>query len=112
MSSPTAMAFSQTNGKSIGARFRIYPLPVDTKWGRLELGASTYNGKWNNGDWFNSWGVDFNYSSATCRPAASGCHRIARCRWGRRPDNRQGWYVQAGYFFSGVKVPGLPDDDQ
>jgi hypothetical protein len=29
--------------------------------GRLELGKSTYNGKWANGKWFNSWGVDFNY---------------------------------------------------
>ena len=41
VSSPTAVASSQTNGKSIGARFRVYPLPVDLEMGRLELGAPT-----------------------------------------------------------------------
>lgn len=28
---------------------------------RLELGASTYDGKWLNSLWFNAWGVDFAY---------------------------------------------------
>ena len=109
MSSPTAVAFSQTNGKSIGARFRIYPLPVDTKWGRLELGASTYNGKWNNGDWFNSWGVDFNYFVGNLQTRGEWMSSYRQMPMGQASDNRQGWYVQAGYFLSGVKVPGLPD---
>ena len=109
MSSPTAVAFSQTNGKSIGARFRIYPLPVDTKWGRLELGASTYNGKWNNGDWFNSWGVDFNYFVGNLQTRGEWMSSYRQMPMGQAADNRQGWYVQAGYFLTGVKVPGLPD---
>lgn len=25
-------------------------------------------------------------------------------------DNRQGWYVQAGYFLAGLRLPGLPRD--
>ena len=50
-----------TNGKAYGARFRVYPLPLDSNLGRLELGASTLNGKWLNGNWYNAWGVDFAY---------------------------------------------------
>jgi hypothetical protein len=61
VSGPNAVASSRTNGKSIGARFRVYPFPIDSEWGRLVLGASTYNSKWLDGHWFNSWGVNFNY---------------------------------------------------
>ena len=50
-----------TNGKAFGTRIRFYPFPVDSNLGRLELGASTYNGKWLNGNWFNSWGIDYAY---------------------------------------------------
>ena len=50
-----------THTPAFGARFRIYPLPADSDLGRLELGASSYDGKWLNGLWLNSWGVDFNY---------------------------------------------------
>ena len=28
---------------------------------------------------------------------------------GQASDNRQGWYVQAGYFLNGLNVPGVPD---
>ena len=52
---------TNTNGKAYGGRFRIYPFPLDSNLGRLELGASTYNGKWQNGLWLNAWGVDFAY---------------------------------------------------
>ena len=40
---------TNTNGKAYGARLRFYPLPLDSKLDRLKLGASTYNGKWQNG---------------------------------------------------------------
>jgi len=49
---------TNTNGKSFGTRLRVYPFPLESELGRLELGASTYDGKWQNGLWFNSWGVD------------------------------------------------------
>ena len=52
---------TNTNGKAYGGRFRIYPFPLDSNLGRLELGASTYNGKWQDGLWLNAWGVDFAY---------------------------------------------------
>lgn len=102
--SPTPIAFAQTNGKSYGGRLRLYPLPVDANWGRLELGASTYNSKWMDGSWLTSWGVDYNYFIG---------HLQTRGEWvqayrsipGGPSDNRQGWYVQAGYFLNGVKLP-------
>src|SRR5262249_49384411 len=58
---PTAAANKQTNGKAFGARLRVYPFPVESKLGRLELGASTYDGKWMSGNWLTSWGLDFAY---------------------------------------------------
>jgi hypothetical protein len=106
--SPTPVAFAQTNGKSYGGRLRVYPLPVDANWGRLELGASTYDSKWLDGSWFTSWGVDYNYFIG---------HLQTRGEWvqayrnipGGPSDNRQGWYVQAGYFLSGVNLPFGPE---
>ena len=109
MSSPTSIASAETNGKSIGGRFRIYPLPVDTEWGRLELGASTYNGKWANGNWFNSWGVDFNYFVGNLQTRGEWLESYRQMPMGQNTDHRQGWYVQAGYFLTGLKVPGLPE---
>ncbi len=106
--SPNPVAFTQTNGKGYGARLRIYPLPVDANWGRLELGASTYDSKWLDGSWYNSWGVDYNYFIG---------HLQTRGEWtqayrdipGGPSDNRQGWYVQAGYYLSGVHLPFGPE---
>lgn len=102
--SPTPIAFAQTNGKSYGGRLRIYPLPVDTDWGRLELGASTYNSKWMDGSWFTSWGIDYNYfiGNLQTRGAWMQAYRDIP---GGPSDNRQGWYVQAGYFLSGLNLP-------
>ena len=109
VSSPTAVANSQTSGKSIGARFRVYPLPVDLEMGRLELGASTYNGKWANGNWLNSWGVDFNYFVDNLQTRGEWLESYRRMPNGQASDNRQGWYLQAGYFLNGLNVPYLPD---
>jgi hypothetical protein len=108
VSSPTAVANSQTNGKSIGARFRVYPLPVDSEMGRLELGASTYNGKWANGNWFNSWGVDFNYFIGNLQTRGEWLQSYRQMPNGVGADNRQGWYVQGGYFLTDLNIPGLP----
>ena len=108
VSSPTSVAFAQTNGKSYGARLRVYPLPVDANWGRLELGASTYNSKWSDGSWFNSWGVDYNYFIGNLQTRGEwmqGYRQIS----GGPADNRQGWYIQAGYFLNGVHLPFGPE---
>lgn len=108
VNSPTPVEFAQTNGKSYGGRLRIYPLPIDENWGRLELGASTYNGKWLDGSWYNAWGLDYNYFIG---------HLQTRGEWmeayrtipGGLSDNRQGWYVQIGYFLSGLNLPLGPE---
>jgi hypothetical protein len=109
VSSPTAVANSQTNGKSIGARFRVYPLPLAWEMGRLELGASTYNGKWMNGKWLNSWGVDFNYFIDNLQTRGEWLEAYRQMPDGQAADNRQGWYVQAGYFLNALNVPVFSD---
>jgi len=109
VSSPTSSASSQTNGKSLGARIRVYPLPVDLEMGRLELGASTYNGKWANGNWLTSWGVDFNYFIDNLQTRGEWLEAYRKMPNGQASDNRQGWYLQAGYFLNGLNVPGFSD---
>jgi len=108
MTAPTPIAFANTNGKSVGARFRFYPIPLDADWGRLELGASTYDGKWTAGKWLTSWGLDFNYFIGNLQ---------ARGEWLQSyrqmpsvpSDNRQGGYLQLGYFLNDANLPFLPD---
>ena len=105
-----------TNGKGVGARFRLFPIPVRAELGRLELMATTYNGKWLNNNWFHAWGVGYAYRLGPFRsrgewaqtyrqmpslPAAAiypGC-----CGH----ENRQGWYALFGYFLYGIPHPDL-----
>ena len=77
--------------------------------GRLELGASTYNGKWANGNWYNSWGVDFNYFIGNLQTRGEWVQSYRQLPDELGTDNRQGWYLQAGYFLTNLNVPGLPD---
>ena len=96
-----------TNGKAYGARFRVYPLPLDSNLGRLELGASTLDGKWLNGNWYNAWGVDFAYLRGSLQ-ARGEYIEMYRQMPNSNADNRQGWYVQFGYFLNQVHLPGFP----
>ena len=107
---PTAIASKETNGKAFGGRFRVYPLPVDSNLGRLELGVSTYDGKWLNSKWLTSWGVDFAYliGSLQARGEWVQSYRQMDAPYGH--DNRQGWYLQAGYFLNQLNLPGIPDE--
>ena len=106
---PVSSAFAQSNGKAIGGRFRVYPLPVDANLGRLEFGASTYNGKWMNGHWFYSWGVDFAYLLGSLQARGEWVSSHRQMPTGSQADNRQGWYIQAGYFLNQLNIPGLSD---
>ncbi|MGA8567344.1 MAG: hypothetical protein WB580_06080 [Candidatus Binataceae bacterium] len=99
-----------TNGKAYGGRFRVYPFPLDSKLGRLELGASTYNGKWQNGLWLTSWGVDFAYHRGNLQTRGEFLSAYRQMPQGSGPDNRQGWYFQAGYFLTGLRLPFLSRD--
>ncbi len=109
MNAPTPIAFKSTNGKSVGARFRFYPIPLDADWGRLELGTSTYNGKWTAGNWLNSWGVDFNYFIGSLQTRGEWLQSYRQMPNGVPSDNRQGGYIQTGYFLNNVDLPFLPE---
>ena len=101
---------TNTNGKAYGARFRVYPFPLDSNLGRLELGASTYNGKWQNGLWLNAWDVDFAYHRGNLQARGEWIEAYRQMPQGSGPDNRQGWYFQAGYFLTGLRLPFLSRD--
>ncbi len=106
---PIAIASKETNGKSFGGRFRVYPLPLDANLGRLELGVSTYDGKWLNGKWLTSWGVNFAYLLGSLQARGEWVQSYRQMPAPYSQDNRQGWYVQAGYFLNQVNCPWLPD---
>jgi hypothetical protein len=107
---PVTNISSNTNGKAFGTRLRFYPLPLDSNLGRLELGASTYNGKWLNGFWFNSWGVDYAYLYGNLQTRGEYVQTYRQMPGNSASDNRQGWYVQVGYFLQGLPLPQLSFD--
>ncbi|MBF6570098.1 MAG: FlxA-like family protein [Candidatus Binataceae bacterium] len=97
-----------THTPAFGARIRVYPLPVESELGRLEVGASTYDGKWLNGLWLKSWGADFNYFKGNLQTRGEWIQSYRQMPGSIGADNRQGWYVQAGYFLAGVRPPLMP----
>lgn len=116
------------SAKAFGGRIGVRPFPIDWGWGRLKLGASTYNGVWRRGRWLNAWGLDFAYQKDLfeLRGEYLGLHREMFS--GERADNRNGWYLQGSYKlasvpvrlidrselvmrFSGVNSPRIPDFD-
>ncbi|MGH9343117.1 MAG: hypothetical protein ACRD19_05085, partial [Terriglobia bacterium] len=98
-----------TNGRAYGTRIRFYPLPLDAGLGRLELGASTYDGKWQNSLWFNAWGVDFAYLRGDVQARGEFVQSYRQMPAGSGPDNRQGWYLQIGYFLQDLPATGLSE---
>ena len=114
--------------KAFGGRIGCRTFPFDWRWGRLKLGASTYNGVWRRGRWLNAWGLDAAYQKDLfeLRGEYLGLHRAMFS--GERADNRNGWYVQGAYKltsvpvrlidrselvlrFSGINQPQNPDAD-
>ncbi|MGH7838758.1 MAG: hypothetical protein ACREQC_13180, partial [Candidatus Binataceae bacterium] len=98
-----------TNGRAYGTRIRLYPLPIDDDLGRLEVGASTYNGKWQNSLWFNSWGVDFAYLRKNLQVRGEFAESYRQMPNGGASDNRQGWYLQTGYFLQNLPATHLSE---
>ena len=108
--SPVAIASKQTNGKSVGGRFRLYPLPIDANLGRLEVGVSSYDGKWLDGKWLTSWGADFNYLLGNLQARGEWVQSYRQMPAPYKQDNRQGWYLQLGYMLGDLNLPGVPDE--
>lgn len=98
-----------TNGRAFGARLRVYPLPIDYSLGRLELGVSTYDGKWRNSLWYNAWGLDFAYLRKSIQARGEFAQTYRQMPAGSSADNRQGWYVQLGYFLQDLPASGLSE---
>ena len=107
-----------TNGRGFGGRFRLFPLPIGQEIGRLELMASTYDGKWMNGLWYYSWDVGFAYRVGPFRTRGEWAQTYRQMQNLSGPaaypgccghENRQGWFVQAGYFLYGIPHPDLGD---
>lgn len=92
--------------KSYGGRIGLRPFPFERGWGRLKLGASTYNGKWDaDGNlWLNVWGVDgaYQYEPFELRGEWLGFRR--EMPTGVNTDNREGWYLQGAYKLSAVPI--------
>ncbi len=109
MTAPTAVGSSQTHSKAFGGRLRVYPIPVDSNLGRLELGVSTYDGKWMDGNWLTSWGVDFNYLLGSLQTRGEWLQSYRNMPAGLASDNRQGWYLQLGYFLNELNLSFMPD---
>lgn len=96
-------------GKGFGARLAAYPLPLAMEMGRLKLGASTYDGKWDedNDLWFTSWGIDAAYQLDELELRGEYLETWRDMPEGVRTDRREGWYVQGAYKLSRVPVPHL-----
>ena len=107
-----------TNGKGFGGRFRFFPIPIEADLGRLELMATTYDGKWLDSLWYNAWGVGYAYRVGPFRtrgewgqtyrqmPTLAAAAQYPGCCG---HENRQGWYAMAGFFLYGIPHPYLGD---
>lgn len=101
---------TNTNGRAFGGRFRFYPFPIDSRLGRLEIGASTYDGKWLDSNWLYTWGIDAAYLYKDLQARAEYAEAYRQLPTGSAPDNRQGWYLQAGYFLQHLPSTQISED--
>ena len=101
-----------TNGKAFGARVRLYPIPITAEWGRLQLGASTLNGKWQNNLWYNAWAVNLEYTKDALSVYGAWLTAYRQMPVGTPVghDNRQGWYLEVDYALNqlAAKMTMLP----
>jgi hypothetical protein len=101
-----------TNGKAFGARFRFYPIPLSAEWGRLQLAATTLNGKWQNNLWYNAWGVNLEYQKDALSVYGAWLTAYRQMPLGTPTghDNRQGWYLEVDYALNrmAAKMTMLP----
>lgn len=90
--------------KAWGGRIGLRPFPFDWEWGRLKLGASTYNGVWRRGRWLNAWGLDWKYQYEPFELRGEYLRLHRQMFSGEKADNRNGWYLQGSYKLSSVPI--------
>ena len=56
--------------------------------------------------------MDFAYLLGNLQTRGEWMSAYRQMPAGSGPDNRQGWYFQAGYFLNGLHIPGLSEFDQ
>jgi hypothetical protein len=85
-------------GKGFGGRIGLYPIPLSAEMGRLRIGASTYDGTWDDkrGLWFTAYGADFSYQLDELDLRGEYL-QTRRQLLGQSTDRRDGWYLQAAY---------------
>jgi hypothetical protein len=105
----TSNNIDSNRNKAFGARFAVYPLPIDAGLGRLGVGASTFDGKWDSGGnlWFRSWGLNglYQLAQAELRGEYINTQRDLPSTSEIPHDNRSGWYIQGAYSLSQVPIP-------
>ncbi len=100
--------FVDINGnKAVGGRINLRPLPFASQLGQLELGYSTWNGKWDVGahHQFRAHGADFVYQKGALDIHGEYVHTGRQTAFG--PDTRSGWYAETGYKLNRFKSPWL-----
>jgi hypothetical protein len=97
------------HGKAFGARIGLQPLPVDADWGRFHIGASTYDGQWDEaGDhWLTSYGFDAAYQRGPGEVRGEYLFLRREMPASVGDDKREGWYVQGAYKLTEIGIPYL-----
>ncbi len=92
-------------GKAFGGRIGLYPIPLAAEMGRLRIGASTYDGTWDDkqGLWFSAYGLDFAYQLDELDVRGEYL-QTRRQLEGQSTDRRDGWYLQAAYKLSRLGI--------
>ncbi len=99
----------QNRGKGYGARIGLELLPFDYGWGRFRIGASTLDGKWDEGGdlWFTSWGIDSVYQNGPLELRGEYLRFNREMPGALTDDEREGWYLQAAYQLTKAPIPYL-----
>ena len=105
---PVTNISSTTNGKALGTRLRFYPFPLDSNLGRLELGASTYNGKWLNGFCFNSWAIDYAYLNKNPQMHGEYVQTYRQMPGNTASDNRQAGTFRLAISYKACRCRSFP----
>ena len=94
-------------GKGFGARLALLHAPATGRFGNLKVGASTYDGKWDEDDdlWFTSWGIDAVYRLDELELRGEYLQTRREMPSGITRDRREGWYVQGAYKLARLRLP-------